>query len=89
MASLEFYVPPRLPVRLAWRLYCRLGLPLLGRVVSRDWHAAGSFLGPNIEQFCRRQLEDVIAMWQDAGIEQVHARPMSLGGGVVMWGAWR
>jgi hypothetical protein len=27
--------------------------------------------------------------WQDAGIEQVHARPMSLGGGVVMWGVWR
>ncbi len=90
VASLDFYVPPRLPVRLAWRLYCRLGLPLLGRAVSREWHAAGSFLGPNIEQFYRRHaLQNVIAMWQDAGIEQVHARPMSLGGGVVMWGVRR
>ncbi len=42
----------------------------------------------NIEQFYARQLRDVIAMWQDAGIEQVHARPVSLGGGVVMWGVW-
>ncbi|HXB14715.1 MAG TPA: class I SAM-dependent methyltransferase [Solirubrobacteraceae bacterium] len=89
VASLEFHVPPRLPVRLAWRLHCRLGLRLLGRVVSRDWHAAGSLQRPNIEQFYRRQLQDVIAMWQDAGIEQVHARPVSLGGGVVMWGVWR
>ncbi len=90
VASLDFYVPPRRPVRLAWRLYCRLGLPLLGRVVSRDWHTAGSFLGPNIEQFYRRHpLQDVISMWQEAGIEQVHARPMSLGGGVVMRGVRR
>lgn len=90
MASLEFYVPPRLSVRLAWRLYCRLGLPLLGRAVSRDWHAAGSFLGPSIERFYRRHpLQDVIAMWQNAGIEQVRACPMSLGGGVVMSGVRR
>lgn len=90
VASLDFYVPPRAPVRLAWRLYCRWGLPLLGRVVSRDWQMAGSFLGPSIEGFYRRHaLQDLIAMWQDAGIEQVRARPMSLGGGVVMWGVRR
>lgn len=90
VASLDFYVPPRLPARVAWRLYTRIGLPLLGRLVSRDWRRAGSFLGPNIEQFYRRHpLTDVIAMWEDAGIEQVQARPMSVGGGVVMWGVRR
>lgn len=90
VASLDFHVPPRLPARLAWRLYCRLALPLLGRAVSREWRRAGSFLGPNIEQFYRRHpLPAVIAMWHDAGIEQVRACPMSLGGGVVMWGVRR
>jgi demethylmenaquinone methyltransferase/2-methoxy-6-polyprenyl-1,4-benzoquinol methylase len=90
IASLEFGVPPWLPARLAWHLYCRVGLPLLGRLVSRDWYRVGRFLGPSIAGFyARHPLEQVIELWRAAGIEQVHARRMSLGGGVVMWGVRR
>ncbi len=88
IASLEFGVPPWPPARLAWRAYTAIGLPTLGRLVSRDWYHVGRFLGPSIAGFYERYpLEDVVALWRQAGIESVHAQRMSLGGGVVMWGA--
>ena len=70
-----------------WRLYTRVGLPLLGRLDSSGWYAAGRFLGPSIEGFyrdwpLRRQAE----AWRAAGIGDVRVRRMSLGGGVVIWG---
>ena len=87
IASLEFGVPPRPLLRRAWQLYTRVGLPTLGRLVSRDWYEVGRFLGPSIDGFYRRHpVPDVVDMWRAAGIEAVHARRMSLGGGVVMWG---
>ncbi len=87
IASLEFGVPPRLLLRLAWRVYTWVGLPLLGRLVSRDWYEVGRFLGPSIAGFYERYpLERVIELWREAGIIAVQARRMSLGGGVVMWG---
>jgi demethylmenaquinone methyltransferase/2-methoxy-6-polyprenyl-1,4-benzoquinol methylase len=87
IASVEFGVPPRRVLRLLWRVYTRVGLPLLGRVVSRDWYAVGRFLGPSIAGFyARYPLARVIEIWREAGIEGVEARRMSLGGGVVMWG---
>ena len=87
IASLEFGVPPRLPLRLAWRFYTWAGLPLLGRLVSRDWYEVGRFLGPSIAGFYERYpLERVVELWRQAGIGSVQARRMSLGGGVVMWG---
>jgi demethylmenaquinone methyltransferase / 2-methoxy-6-polyprenyl-1,4-benzoquinol methylase len=90
IASLEFGVPPRRLARQLWRLYTRLGLPALGRLVSRDWYEVGRFLGPNIEGFYERHpLERLIGLWHEAGIEGVQARRMSLGGGVVMWGVKR
>ncbi len=87
IASLEFGVPTRLPLRLAWRLYTRAGLPLLGRLVSRDWYEVGRFLGPSIAGFYERYpLARVVAMWREAGIVSIETQRMSLGGGVVMWG---
>ncbi len=87
IASLEFGVPPRFVLRLAWRVYTWAGLPLLGRVVSRDWYEVGRFLGPSITGFYERYpLGRVVELWREAGIASVHARRMSLGGGVVMWG---
>jgi demethylmenaquinone methyltransferase/2-methoxy-6-polyprenyl-1,4-benzoquinol methylase len=87
IASLEFGVPPRLALRLAWRFYTWAGLPLLGRLVSRDWYEVGRFLGPSIAGFYERYpLERVVELWREAGIGSVQARRMSLGGGVVMWG---
>ncbi len=90
IASLEFAVPELLVTRLLWRLYTWVGLPLLGRLVSRDWYAVGRFLGPSIVGFYERYpLDQVVQLWRDAGIDSVKVRRMSLGGGVVMWGVKR
>jgi demethylmenaquinone methyltransferase/2-methoxy-6-polyprenyl-1,4-benzoquinol methylase len=87
VAMLEFFVPPRPVLYPAWWFYTRLGLPALGRLVSRDWFEVGRFLGPSIDGFWRRHpLPQVVEMWRAAGIESVEVRKMSLGGGVVMWG---
>jgi demethylmenaquinone methyltransferase / 2-methoxy-6-polyprenyl-1,4-benzoquinol methylase len=87
IAMLEFHVPRGRLTRPAWWLYTRVGLPALGRLVSRDWFEVGRFLGPSIEGFwARHPLPELIGMWRAAGIGSVEARVMSLGGGVVMWG---
>jgi demethylmenaquinone methyltransferase/2-methoxy-6-polyprenyl-1,4-benzoquinol methylase len=87
IAMLEFFVPPRPVLYPAWWLYTRVGLPLLGGIVSRDWYEVGRFLGPSIDGFWRRYpLAQLTELWRSAGVESVEARKMSLGGGVVMWG---
>jgi demethylmenaquinone methyltransferase / 2-methoxy-6-polyprenyl-1,4-benzoquinol methylase len=87
IASLEFAVPPSRFWRALWRFYTRVGLPALGRLVSREWMETGRFLAQNIPAFyARHPLDDVVRMWSDAGIAGVTARRMSLGGGVVIWG---
>jgi demethylmenaquinone methyltransferase/2-methoxy-6-polyprenyl-1,4-benzoquinol methylase len=86
IASLEFGLPPWPPARAAWRLYTTVGLPVLGRFVSREWGAVGRFLGPSIANFyARHPLERIASYWRAAGLENVRLRRMSLGGGVVMW----
>jgi demethylmenaquinone methyltransferase / 2-methoxy-6-polyprenyl-1,4-benzoquinol methylase len=87
VAALEFGVPPNPAWRAAWRLYTRVGLPVLGRAYSREWAATGTFLARSIPDFyVRCPLERVVELWREAGIEHVQVRRMSLGGGVVMWG---
>jgi demethylmenaquinone methyltransferase/2-methoxy-6-polyprenyl-1,4-benzoquinol methylase len=86
VASLEFHLPPQ-PARSAWELYTRVGLPALGRLISPGWHEVGRFLGPSIRGFWRdRELGDLVELWESAGIRDVRARTLSLGGGVVVWG---
>jgi len=85
VASLEFGVPPWLPARAAWRCYTAIGLPVLGRMASRDWSEVGRFLGPSIRGFYEKHpLERIAGYWEDAGLREVKVRRMSLGGGVVM-----
>jgi demethylmenaquinone methyltransferase / 2-methoxy-6-polyprenyl-1,4-benzoquinol methylase len=85
VGSLEFAVPPRLFARIAWRFYTGVGLPVLGRLLSRDWMLVGRFLGPSIRGFYKRHpVEQIVRYWQDAGLEDVRVRRMSLGGGIVM-----
>jgi demethylmenaquinone methyltransferase / 2-methoxy-6-polyprenyl-1,4-benzoquinol methylase len=85
VVSLEFGVPPRLLARAAWRFYTAVGLPLLGRLVSREWGEVGRFLGPSIRGFYERHpLERIVAYWRDAGLEDVEVRRLSLGGGIIM-----
>ena len=87
VASLEFGVPPAPLWRGLWSAYTRVGLPALGRLVSREWAATGSFLARSIPGFyARHPLEELTALWSRAGIGDVHVRRMSLGAGVVMWG---
>ena len=65
----------------------RVGLPAAGRVVSPGWHEVGRFLGPSIRGFYEGYpLPRVLELWREAGIEDVQARTISLGGGVVIWG---
>jgi demethylmenaquinone methyltransferase / 2-methoxy-6-polyprenyl-1,4-benzoquinol methylase len=86
ISSLEFCVPGGAWLW-PWRLYTRVGLPLLGRIDSRGWSHAGAFLGPSIEGFYREYpLPRQVELWEAAGIERVSVRRMSLGGGVVIWG---
>jgi demethylmenaquinone methyltransferase / 2-methoxy-6-polyprenyl-1,4-benzoquinol methylase len=90
IASLEFAVPERAAWRAAWRLYTRVGLPALGRLVSREWAHTGRFLAHSIPAFYERwPLGQVLELWRAAGVERVEALPMSLGGGVVIWGERR
>jgi demethylmenaquinone methyltransferase/2-methoxy-6-polyprenyl-1,4-benzoquinol methylase len=87
ISSLEFSVPPNTMWRVCWWAYTRLALPVVGRLVSRDWYEVGRFLGPSIESFWRRYpLHTQLQMWRDAGIDPVRWRHMSLGGGIVVWG---
>jgi demethylmenaquinone methyltransferase/2-methoxy-6-polyprenyl-1,4-benzoquinol methylase len=83
IAMQEFGLP-RGVWRPLWELYVRVGLPVAGAVVSPGWREVGVFLGPSIRGFHERwSVEDV---WREAGIADVRARRMSLGGGVVVWG---
>ena len=87
IAMLEFGLPQGL-ARPAWELYVRAGLPLAGRLISPAWHDVGRILGPSIRTFHRDwPPERLEPTWRDAGIEDVDSERLSLGGGLVMWGA--
>ena len=87
VASLEFMLPPNRVARGLWDAYTRLAMPVLGRLISRDWYEVGRFLGPSITELYRRlPLERQLELWGRAGVGHVQARVMSLGGGVVIWG---
>lgn len=81
----EFGVPRDRVLRALWRIHTRAGLPLLGRVVSRDWYEVGRFLGPSIEQFHAAE-PDLPALWREAGIGQARQRALSFGAGIVVTG---
>jgi demethylmenaquinone methyltransferase/2-methoxy-6-polyprenyl-1,4-benzoquinol methylase len=84
IAMQEFGLP-RGVWRPLWELYVRVGLPVAGAAVSPGWREVGSFLGPSIRDFHRRHT-DLTELWREAGIEDVQARRLSVGGGLVMWG---
>jgi demethylmenaquinone methyltransferase/2-methoxy-6-polyprenyl-1,4-benzoquinol methylase len=89
VASLEFAVPTGL-ARPAWEAYVRAGLPLAGRVLRSGWSEVGDFLGDSVRSYWESYpLERQLELWDAAGIRDVAARRMSLGGGVVLWGRRR
>ena len=91
MASLDFHVPPQRFWRFWWWLYTRGVLPIAGGLAGRrEWFEVGRFLGPNISAHYRRHpLPWTVGAWEEAGLEHVGHRLMSLGGGLVMWGRKR
>jgi demethylmenaquinone methyltransferase/2-methoxy-6-polyprenyl-1,4-benzoquinol methylase len=86
IAALEFGVPRGI-WRPLWELWVRVGLPGAGRVLGHGWHEVGSFLGPSIRgHYEQWPLPRLLQAWREAGIEDVQARRLSLGGGIVTWG---
>jgi demethylmenaquinone methyltransferase/2-methoxy-6-polyprenyl-1,4-benzoquinol methylase len=84
VAMVEFGVPSGV-WRPLWRLYTRIALPLLGRVVSPRWSFVGGYLGPSIERFwARHPIASLEQAWRDAGLRDVETVRMSVGGGMVM-----
>jgi demethylmenaquinone methyltransferase/2-methoxy-6-polyprenyl-1,4-benzoquinol methylase len=85
IGMVEFGVPGDPALRALWRVHTRVGLPLLGRAVSREWYEVGRFLGPNIEQFHKAH-PDLPALWGSAGIARATQRDLSFGAGIVVTG---
>ena len=86
VGMLEFAVP-RGVWRPLWELHVRVGLPFAGRLISPGWYEVGRFLGPSIRSFWERIPEPALLdLWRDAGIADVRARRLSVGGGIVVWG---
>jgi len=88
LASLEFAVPGNPGWHAAWVGYTRGVLPVAGLLTGgREWGHVGGFLGPSISGHYRAHPVDrIVDYWHGAGVEDVHTRRMSLGGGLVMWG---
>lgn len=87
VTSLEFGVPRGL-ARPLWELYVGAVLPLAGAALGRGWREVGGFLGGSIRAFWDAYpLERQLALWRAAGLRDVRARRLSLGGGIVVWGA--
>jgi demethylmenaquinone methyltransferase/2-methoxy-6-polyprenyl-1,4-benzoquinol methylase len=87
VASLEFGVPGGQARRL-WELYVGRVLPLAGRTLGRGWSGVGDFLGDSIRDFWAHYPLDVqLRLWRDAEIRDLEVRRLSVGAGVVMWGA--
>ena len=85
IGMVEFAVPGNPVLRALWRVHTRVGLPLLGRLVSPAWFEVGRFLGPNIEQLYAQE-PDLTELWRSAGIRDVRERRMSFGAGIVVSG---
>ena len=85
IGMVEFGVPRSAALRAAWRVYTRVGLPIIGRAVSPAWFEVGRFLGPNIEDFYQQE-PDLPRLWRIAGIDRITERRLSFGAGLVMWG---
>jgi demethylmenaquinone methyltransferase/2-methoxy-6-polyprenyl-1,4-benzoquinol methylase len=86
VAMLEFAVPRGI-WRPLWELYVRVGLPAAGRVVSPGWGEVGGFLGPSIRGFYEKvPVPALLELWHEAGLREVRARTLSVGGGIVVWG---
>jgi demethylmenaquinone methyltransferase/2-methoxy-6-polyprenyl-1,4-benzoquinol methylase len=83
VAMLEFGLPRGI-WRPLWDVYVGAVLPAAGLAFGRSWFGVGRFLGPSIRDF--HENVPLLQLWRDAGIADVQARRLSVGGGLVVWG---
>ena len=89
IAGLEFGVP-RGVWRPLWELWTRVGLPTAGRLIGNGWYEVGTFLNPSIrDHYDNWPVPRLLAAWRDAGVGDVRAKRLSIGGGIVTWGRKR
>jgi len=89
IAGLEFGLPRGI-WRPLWELWVRVGLPAAGAAIGGGWREVGAFLGPSIRgHYDDWPLPRLLEAWRAAGIGDVRARRLSLGGGIVTWGRKR
>ena len=70
-----------------WWLYTSVGLPLAGRLIAPGWQRVGSFLGPSIDELHRRfPGDELVKLWEEAGLTNIRVARPSFGGGLIMWG---
>src|SRR5438876_3431387 len=87
IVALDFGVPPNPILRMLWRVYMSIGLPLIGRAISTQWASVGAFLRGSIERFNAAHSQEVVERyWREAGLVDVHVDRMSFGAGVVITG---
>jgi demethylmenaquinone methyltransferase/2-methoxy-6-polyprenyl-1,4-benzoquinol methylase len=87
IASLEFGVPTQRLLRALWVMHTRVGLPVVGRLFSREWASTGAFLARSVPEFyARYPITQLVADWQAAGIDSVKVRRMSFGAGLIVSG---
>jgi ubiquinone/menaquinone biosynthesis methyltransferase len=85
IVALDFGVPTNPILRTMWRAYTTIGLPLIGRGISRQWAGVGAFLRGSIERFdAAHPVDDVEQFWRAAGLTDVRITRMSFGAGVVV-----
>ena len=78
---------PRGVWRPLWELYVRVGLPARRRSRLAGLARGRQLPRPEHPRLLRRlPLEPQLRAWRDAGIADVRARRLSVGGGVVVWG---
>ena len=85
IAALDFGVPSNPILRMLWRIYASIGLPLIGRAISREWAGVGGFLRGSIERFNAAHSQHALeSLWREAGLVEVAVTRLSFGAGVVM-----
>jgi ubiquinone/menaquinone biosynthesis methyltransferase len=87
IVALDFGVPTNPILRALWRAYTTIGLPLIGRVISRQWAGVGAFLRGSIERFNAAHSQRAFERyWRDAGLVDVRVDRMSFGAGTIIVG---
>jgi demethylmenaquinone methyltransferase / 2-methoxy-6-polyprenyl-1,4-benzoquinol methylase len=81
IAMVEAGVPPAAPVRAPWRVHTRIGLPVLGRLVSPPWLEVGRFSRAEHRGVPRRRTGSDRPLGGDGGIGEVRLRRMSFEAG--------